>query len=87
MSSIRQKLIDKIKSEVNLCGLEDELTTDLKIHRPTLTWQHKTAGRMIWYWYINGYMIGSSENMKELLKSPKLELYRPTYFDYEISSS
>jgi len=87
MSKIRQKLIDKIKSDVDLCGLENQLTTDLKIYRPTLTWQHKTAGRMLWYWYINGQMIGSSENMKELLKSPKLEVYSPSHGDYEISSS
>ena len=87
MSSIRQKLIDKIKQDCDLCGLEEQLTVDLKIHRPTLTWQHKTAGRMIWYWYINGQAIGSAENMKELLKSPKLEVYSPTHGDYELSSS
>ena len=64
MSSIRQKLIDKIKKDCDLCGLEDKLTTDLKIYRTTLSWQHKTAGRMVWY--INGQAVGSSENMKEL---------------------
>ena len=87
MSSIRQQLIDKIKNDVDLCGLEDKLTTDLKIYRPTLSWQHKTAGRMVWYWYIDGSAIGSSENMKDLLKSPKLEVYSPIHGDYELSSS
>ena len=87
MSSIRQKLIDKIKSDCDLIGMENLLTCALKIHRPTLSWQHKTAGRMIWYWYINGHVIGSSENMKDLLKSPKLEAYSPSHGDYEISSS
>jgi hypothetical protein len=87
MSSIRKKLIDKIKSDCDLDGLEEQLTVDLRIHRPTLTWQHKAAGRMVWYWYINGSMIGSSENMKELLKSNKLEVYKSTSKDYELSSS
>jgi hypothetical protein len=87
MSSIRQKLIDKIKQDCDLYGLEEQLTVDLKIHRPTLTWQHKTAGRMVWYWYINGYLIGSAENMKELLTSKKLELDRSSHGDYELSSS
>jgi hypothetical protein len=87
MSSIRQKLIDKIKQDCNLCGLEDQLTVDLKIHRPTLSWQHKTAGRMVWYWYVNGYVIGSAENMKELLSCKKLEFYRLSHGDYELSSS
>jgi len=87
MSSIRQQLIAKIKNDVDLCGLEDKLTTDLKIYRPTLSWQHKTAGRMVWYWYINGYIIGSSENMKDLLKSPKLEAYSSTHGNYELLSS
>lgn len=87
MHIIRQKLIDKIKSDCDLNGLENLLTVDLEIHRPTLTWQHKTAGRMIWYWYINGSAIGSSENMKDLLKSPKLEVYKLTHGDYELSSS
>jgi len=86
MRGVRQKLIDKIKSDCDLNGLENELTIDLKIFRPTLSWQHKTAGRMQWYWMINGTLIGSSELMKDLLKSPKLEIYRP-YDDYELSST
>lgn len=87
MNSIRQKLIDKIKSEIDLHGFEDQLTVDLKIYRPTLTWQHKTAGRMNWYWYVNGRVIGSTENMRELLKSPKLEVDSSSHGDFELSSS
>ena len=87
MSSIRQQLIDKIKKDVSLGGLEDQLNVNLKINRPYLSWQHLTAGRMVWYWYINGHVIGSAENIKELLKSPKLEVCSPTHGDYELSSS
>lgn len=85
---IREKLIHRVKSDLNLNGLEDDLTIDLKIYRPTMSWAHKAAGRMIWYWYIRGYCIGSSETMKELLKSEKLVLYiHKDTMDYEISSS
>jgi hypothetical protein len=87
MKNTRQRLIDKIKKDVDLCGLESELTINLKIHRPTLSWQHKTAGRMIWYWIINGHIIGSCEKMGDLLKSEKLVIYQPCSGDYEISSS
>ena len=88
MNNIRQKLIDKIKTDIDLDGFEYELTSDLKIYRPTLSWQQKTAGRMIWYWYINGHVIGSSEKMTDLLKSKKLEVYKhKVTMDYEISSS
>lgn len=89
MASIRQRLIDKIKTDCSgeLIGLEEKITADLPIHRPTLSWQQKTAGRMVWYWYIDGYCIGSSENMKDLLKATKLEVYKPCFGDFEISSS
>jgi len=42
---------------------------------------------MVWYWYVNGYVIGSAENMKELLSCKKLEFYRLSHGDYELSSS
>jgi hypothetical protein len=87
MASIRDKLISKIKKECNLNGLENHLTKQLKIFRPKLSWNDKTAGRMLWYWYIDGRIIGSAENIKELLKSPKLEVYRSSHGDYEFSSS
>ena len=87
MTTIRQQLIDKIKSDVDLCGLENELTVDLKINRPTLSWQQKTAGRMIWFWYLNGHLIGSSEKTTDLLKSKKIEVYQPCVGDYELCSS
>jgi hypothetical protein len=85
--TIREQLIEKIKTDVDLGGLEDLLTKDLEIFRPTLTWQQKTVGRTVWFWYVHGCTIGSPEGMKALLKSPKLEVYKPTRFDYQILSS
>ena len=85
---IRQKLIDKIITDIGSeIWFMDEIDQNIKICRPTLTWQHRTAGRFIWYWNINGYLVGSSEGMRDLLKSKKLVLYKPTWGDFEISSS
>ena len=87
MRYVKQALINKIKNDLSLNGLEHELTKELVIIRPTLSWNDKTSGRMIWYWLIRGNLIGSSEKMTELLKSNKLEVYKPDKFTFEISSS
>ena len=86
MKNVRQKLIDRIALDIPELRFKPDLTTE--IHRPTLSWQHKTAGRLVWYWYIDGNTIGSSELMTTLLKSKnKLVLYQAAHGVYEISSS
>ena len=84
MGSIRQKLIDKIKAETELTF---EINSQTPFYRPTLTWQHKTVGRLAWYWLVEGMSVGSSETMTALLKSPKLVIYQPVWGIYEVSSS
>ncbi len=84
MRNVRQKLIAKIKSDTDL---EFDINLDTKIFRPTLSWQHKTVGRLVWYWMVDGLLIGSSEKMTDLLKSEKLEVYVPVWGVYELSSS
>jgi len=56
---IRQKLKDKIKADT---GYE---VKNGDFYRPTLTWQYLSAGRMKWYWIIDGYCVGSAENMRD----------------------
>lgn len=70
MSSIRQKLIDKIKVDTGF-----EIDPSWTFQRPTLTWAHKSAGRMAWFWYTpNGVCVGSTEKMKDLLSCEKIEM-------------
>jgi hypothetical protein len=87
MASIRQQLIDKIKTDLKDEFLYFDITIDRPFYRPTLTWQQKTVGRLIWYWLEGSYMIGSSENIKDLLKAEKLVIYQHCFGIQEISSS
>ncbi len=78
---IIQKLKDKIKADTGYEVKNGEL------YRPTLTWAHASAGRMKWYWLIDGYCVGSAENMKDLLKSPKIIMESSHFGFIEFSSS
>tara|TARA_R110000796_G_scaffold249560_1_gene377459 strand:- start:578 stop:820 length:243 start_codon:yes stop_codon:yes gene_type:complete len=78
---IRQKLKDKIKLDT---GYE---VKNGDFYRATLTWSHASAGRMKWYWNINGYIVGSAENMKDLLSSPKIVADTSHFGFIEFSSS
>jgi hypothetical protein len=88
---IRQKLLEKIKKD---CGIE--ISKESLFFRPTLTWQHKSAGRFIWYFYsvdsndkYYGKQIGSAEKMSELLRSEKIvcNFGASNWGFYELSSS
>ncbi|MCK9429808.1 MAG: hypothetical protein M0R17_07355 [Candidatus Omnitrophica bacterium] len=85
MKGIRQKLINKIKSDCDCCGLEDELTTDLKLYRNTSSRHRRSTGVMLWYWMVAGRLIGSTEKMTRLLKYNKLYVLKLYSGDYEIT--
>ena len=83
MNNIRTKLISKIKEDTGF-----EINPKSKFQRPSLTWAHKSAGRMSWYFYTDkGFIIGSSENMKQLLKSDKIQVYKGNFGFVDFSSS
>lgn len=83
MRNVRQKLIQKIEEDTGF-----RIHNDWKFERPTLNWAHKSAGRMCWYYYTNdGTIVGSSENMTELLKSEKIVIYKGHYGFVEFSSN
>ncbi len=66
--NIKKKLIEKIEKDTGV-----EVPLDAKFCRKTLSWQRKAEGCPIWFWYTKeGRIIGSQENMKELLKSEKI---------------
>lgn len=68
MRGVRNKLIEKIEKDTGF-----RISNLWKFERPTLNWAHKSAGRMCWYFYTEkGDIVGSSEGMKELLKSNKI---------------
>ena len=83
MKNVRQKLIQKIEQDTGY-----RIQNDWKFERPTLNWAHKCAGRMAWYWYTDkGVIVGSAENMTELLNSPKI-IRDASHFGFvEFSSS
>lgn len=79
------KIRDKLKEKI-------EVDTGYKVkngefYRPTLTWSHASAGRMKWYWLIDGYCVGSAENMRDLLKSSKIVIETSRFGFIEFSSS
>ena len=80
--SIREKLIKKIEIDTGYIVKNGSV-----FYRPTLNWVHKTAGRMVWYWLIDGICVGSAENMKELLKSPEILMTNAHFGFVEFSSS
>ncbi len=90
MGNVRRKLITKIEKD---CGILIPL--DSTFYRPTLTWQHLSAGRFKWYFVSDakgqyfGIQIGSAENMTELLKSPRIicDFGESHWGFYELSSS
>lgn len=82
MNNTRQKLIKKIKDDTGFI-----VNPEWPLYRPTLTWVHKSAGRMIWYWYDHGICIGSSEKMRVLLKSNQIKMHRPSFGFIDFSSS
>jgi hypothetical protein len=83
MKHVRQKLIEKIEKDTGF-----SIHNGWKFERPTLNWAHKSAGRMIWYYYTDrGIVVGSSEKMTELLRSEKIEMMTDHYGFVEFCSS
>lgn len=72
--SIQDKLKVKIKEDT---GYE---VKDGVLYRTSLNWSHKSVGRMKWYWLVEGVCVGSSENMKELLNSEKIQISKSFSF-------
>ena len=79
---IRERLIKKIKTDTGYKVKGTGL-----FYRPTLSWVHKSAGRMIWWWLIDGICVGSAENMKDLLNSTKIVMTNHHFGFVEFSSS
>jgi len=79
--SIREKLKKKIKADT---GFE---VGEGKLYRHNLSWAHATAGRMKWYWLVDGVCVGSAENMRELLNSDKITIDQTNFGFVEFSSS
>jgi hypothetical protein len=84
MRNVRQNLIQKIKKDTGF-----KIQSDWEFRRPTLSWQHRSAGRFIWFYYTdNGDIVGSSEKMTELLKCERIKLHSGSnYGFYEFSTS
>jgi len=81
MRNIRSALIAKIEKDTGF-----EINDNWRFQRHTLTWAHRSVGRMKWYWYYEGKCIGSAENMKDLLKCSKIEISEDSSY-VEFSSS
>lgn len=80
---IKEKLKSKIKEDCDI-----DIHNDAIFIRRSLSWNNKTAGSFKWFWMLeNGIVVGSAENMKELLKSPKILYSRSSHGNYELSSN
>jgi hypothetical protein len=83
MKNVRHNLIQKIEKDTGF-----RIQNDWKFERPTLNWAHKSAGRMIWYYYTDkGFIVGSCEKMTDLLKSDKIIIYKGHFGFVEFSSN
>ena len=83
MKHVRHKLIEKIEKDTGF-----RIHNGWKFERPTLNWAHKSAGRMIWYYYTDrGIIVGSAEKMTELLRSEKIEMTTDHYGFVEFFSN
>lgn len=82
---MRNKLLQRIKNECDeIKFLTDKIDENTLFIRKSLSVYHLQAGCMKWYWYIDGYCVGSSYGIRELMKSDKLCIYKATFGDYEI---
>ena len=84
------KIIDKLKEKI-LTDCDIAIPENAILKRRKLSWQAATAGRNKWYWYCPGQLpdltiIGSQEDMKDLLKCNKIE-HLSIHGQTELSSS
>ena len=81
MRYIKRDLIKKIKEDTGI-----EIPENSNFKRPTLTWAHKSVGRLSWYFYTkSGECIGSCETMSALLKCEKIQFSKFNRTDIELS--
>jgi len=82
--SIRTKLIDRINNE---CNLDFKISYECKLIRKNLTWAQACIGMFKWYFLLEnngGIIIGSTENMKDIINFNKLSVHVNYGGDLEI---